>query len=249
MSRKYRNPPIVEALCEFQFIPSQPWDMTIPGLLYDKIKGQFPEKQQQMGFGIGFQPKERAIEQRVQMYQRMRFLNPDKSSLVQVGPDLLTINHLRPYPTWDVFKPLILENLGIYQEIAKTKGLKRIGLRYINKIEFDSGPIELTDYFSYYAFIPPNLPQRHETFQVRVEIPYVEERDLLLLTLGTSISDKPDILTLLFDLDYFMNIPERVTLEQVPIWIEMAHNVIEAAFEACITDKCRDLFGEEKSCN
>jgi uncharacterized protein (TIGR04255 family) len=246
VSRKYNNPPIVEALCEFQFIPSQPWDMTIPGLLYEKISGEFPVKQQQMGFGIGLQPKEGGIEQRVEMSQRMQFLRSDKTALVQVGPDLLTINHLKPYPTWEAFKPLILKNLEIYKEIAKPKGFKRIGLRYINKIEFDEHPIELTDYFNYYPFIPTNLPQLHETFQVRVEIPYEEGRDRLRSTLASVIPEKPEVLTLLLDLDYIMAIPERVSLEQASAWIERAHAEVETAFEACITDKCRKLFGEEK---
>lgn len=49
MVRKYKHPPIVEALCEFQFIPSQPWDITIPGLLYDRINSEFPVKQQKRG--------------------------------------------------------------------------------------------------------------------------------------------------------------------------------------------------------
>lgn len=31
--RRYRNPPIEEALCEFYFDPSEEWDLTIPGKL------------------------------------------------------------------------------------------------------------------------------------------------------------------------------------------------------------------------
>lgn len=246
MGRKYNNSPIEEALCEFQFIPSQPSDMTIPGLLYEKISDEFPIKQQQMGFGIGFQPKEGGIEQKFEMSQRMQFFRSDKSALVQVGPDLLTVNHLKPYPTWELFKPLILKNLEIYQAIAKPKGFRRIGLRYINKIEFDEHPLELTDYFNYYPFIPTNLPQMHETFQIRVEIPYEEGLDRLLLTFASAIPEKPDILSLLLDLDYIMAIPDRIALNQVSDWIEKAHTMVENAFEACITNKCRSLFGEKK---
>lgn len=246
MSRKYSNPPIVEALCEFQFIPSQPWDMTIPGLLYEKINGEFSEKKQQMGFGVGFQPKEGGIEQKVEMSQRIQFLRPDKSALVQVGPDLLTVNHLKSYPTWEAFKPLILNNLRKYQEVAKPKGFKRIGLRYINKIGFDKRPIELTDYFNYYPFIPTELPQMHEAINVRVEIPYEDGSDHLLLTLTGIIPEQPDVLALLLDLDYIMAVPERIPLDQASDWIEKAHTRVENAFEACITDKCRSHFSEVK---
>ena len=246
MSRKYKNSPIVEALCEFQFIPSQPWDMTIPGLLYEKIHNEFPEKQQKMGFGLGVRPQDAGIEQKVELTQRMQFLRPDKSALVQVSPDLLTVNHLKPYSTWETFKPLILNNWEIYREIANPKGFKRIGLRYINKIEFDEGPIELSDYLAYYPFIPPKLPQTHEAFNVRIEIPYEEGRDRLLLRLASAIPEKPEAFSLVLDLDYIMAIPERVSLEQSAEWIEKAHTEVENAFEACITDNSRNIFGENE---
>ena len=246
MGKRYKNSPIMEVLCEFQFIPTQPWDITIPGLLYEKIKKQFPIKKQQTGFDIGIQPKGGGIEQKVEMSQRMQFFRSDKSALIQISPDLLTINHLKPYPAWEIFKPLILQNLKIYQEIANPKAFKRIRLRYINKIEFDKSPIELTDYFNYYPFIPTNLPQTHGAFNVRIEIPYEGERDYLLLTLASTISEKPEVLSLLLDLDYIMVIPECIALDQVADWIEKAHTTVENAFEACITDKCRSLFEEDK---
>lgn len=244
MGKKYKNPPIIEALCEFQFIPSQPWDITIPGLFYEKIKDEFPIRQQQTGFGLSFQPKEGLLEQKVEMTQRIQFFRPDKSALIQVGQDLLTINHLKPYPTWEVLKPLIINNLIKYKEISNPKGFKRIGLRYINRIEFEKGPIELTDYFNYYPFLPSKLPQIHESFLVRVEIPYEGGRDRLIMNLGSIIPEKPEILPLLLDLDYIMAIPEHISLDQAYDWIENAHTVIENAFEACLTDKARAMFGE-----
>jgi uncharacterized protein (TIGR04255 family) len=41
MGRKYRSPPLVEALCEFRLTPDTPWDMTIPGLFYETVKHAF----------------------------------------------------------------------------------------------------------------------------------------------------------------------------------------------------------------
>lgn len=246
MNKKYDNPPIVEALCEFRFIPSQPWDITIPGLLYDKIKDQFPEKKQKIRYDVGFRPKEDKMEHRVDTSQLMQFRRSDNSALVQVGPNLLTINHLKPYSTWKDFKPLILKNLERYRNIVEPKGFNRIGLRYINKIDFDKVPIELTDYFNYYPFIPKGLPQIHDVFTVRVEIPYEDGRDRLLLTLATTVQEEPAVLSLLFDLDYVMVMPEHISFEQASDWIEKAHITIENAFETCITDKCRNLFREKK---
>jgi uncharacterized protein (TIGR04255 family) len=248
MGKKYKNPPIVEALCEFQFVPSQPWDITIAGILYERIKDKFPLKQQQVGFGVALQPKEGGVfEQKIELSPpRMQFFSNDKISLVQVGSDLLTVNHLRPYPTWEKFKPLILKILEDYINIANPKGFRRIGLRYINKIDFDKPQIELTNYFNYYPSIPENLPQTYKTFQVTVEIPHNNERDTLRLTLGTLIPEKPDAFSLMLDLDYIMILPEGIALNEVSNWLEDAHTTIENAFEACITDNCRKIFEEVK---
>jgi uncharacterized protein (TIGR04255 family) len=240
------NPPIIEALCEFQFIPSQQWDMTIPGLLYDRVHEQFPVRQQQMSLGIGFQSKEDGLRQKVETAPRMQFYRSDKSALVQVGPDLLTVNHLKPYPSWEVFKPIIFDNFEKHRDIAKPKGFKSIALRYINKINFDERLIELGDYFNYYPLIPKDLPQTHGAFSTHIEIPYESERDRLLLVFATVAPEKPDSISLLLDINYAMVIPERITLDLASEWVEMAHTRIEIAFEACITERCRCLFAEVK---
>lgn len=44
MPRVYAQPPLVEALAEFQFVSSDAWDWTVPGLLYGRIKRSFPTK-------------------------------------------------------------------------------------------------------------------------------------------------------------------------------------------------------------
>ncbi len=35
--RRYRNPPIEEALCEFRYPPGQEWDLTIPCKFYLRL--------------------------------------------------------------------------------------------------------------------------------------------------------------------------------------------------------------------
>ena len=42
MSRRYKNSPIIEAICEFQFEENSEWDLTIPGLVYDRVQNEFP---------------------------------------------------------------------------------------------------------------------------------------------------------------------------------------------------------------
>lgn len=240
MDKRY---PIVESLCEFQFIPGQPWDLTIPGMFYEQIKDDFPIKKQQMGIGIALQPKKGILEQKVEMSQRMEFHRADDSALVQIGPDLLVVNVLPPYPKWDSFRQMIDSNLGKYITIAKPKGFRRVGLRYINKILMETDKIELSDCFRVFPNIPAELPQVHGPFQIRVEFPYAAGRDVLILTLATVMPEKPNSLSFILDLDYVLLAPDQISLENIGGWLKQAHINLIAAFKVCLTENCKIMQG------
>ena len=129
MGRPYKNPPIVEAVCEFRFESRQAWDWTIPGLIYADIKGQYPSKKQVKSLEFTVTRQREAVSQAVTgSVERMQFISQDGTALVQVGPDVLSVNQLRPYSSWQKFRKEILSVLDTYQELAKPKGLKRVGL-------------------------------------------------------------------------------------------------------------------------
>lgn len=44
---KCRKPPIEEAVCDLQFAPGTEWDPTMPGRIYEKLKGTYNEKPRQ----------------------------------------------------------------------------------------------------------------------------------------------------------------------------------------------------------
>src|SRR5262245_19038399 len=118
MAKVYKFPPITEAVCEFRFEPSQTWDSTFFGLIYDQIKSDFPKKKQDeigMKVQVGQQPVE-VLQQVVSAPPRMKFLSDDERSLVQLVSDIMSISKLRPYDKWEKFRELILRALAAYQE-------------------------------------------------------------------------------------------------------------------------------------
>ena len=243
MERIYKNPPLAEALCEFQFIPNVPWDLTIPGLIYGRIKDRFPRRKQQAGLGIQLRPTEKGVEHKIEPAPpRVQFLNQGETALVQLAPDLLVVNQLKPYPGWIKFKSLIIDTFNVYREIANPKGIKRIGLSYINIFEFTSKNLRLDEYFNYYPFIPETMPKALSSFLVRSEFPYSDEKEVLILQLASIIPRDPDLSSLVLDLDYAMIAPEYISLDDIEGWVEKAHDEIERTFETAINDKARDLF-------
>jgi len=174
------------------------------------------------------------------------FYSEDERSLVQIQENTLTINRLKPYCGWNELRPVVMENLKNYCEVAKPKGFNQIALRYINRVDIPKTTIDLEDYFQYYPFLPKDLPQTHGKFNVKIEIPYEEQRDLLVLILAAVPPEKPDSIPIILDLMYIMITPGSIAIEDVEDWMNTAHDRIIEAFEACITDKSRGLFWEAK---
>lgn len=243
MSRHYGNPPIAEALCEFQFVSDKPWDWTIPGLIYPKICDRFPIKQQEQAFELTVAPQQQLVQKFSTALSKMQFMTNEKTSIVQVGPDLLGVNALKPYPGWPEFFKLISEQFATYTEVAEPKGFKRIGVRYINRIEFQSRGIETTDYFEYYPHLPQRIEQKHGPFTMRVVHPSDDDRDVLIINLANILPSEN--LAYVLDLDYSLVQSDKVTLDDGLRWVEQAHANIEDMFEACITNKLRTLFEEK----
>lgn len=246
MGRIYENPPLIEALCEFQFESNQPWDWTIPGLVYDKIKSDFPKKRQQNMLEVEMTAEEKTIAQRVKGgVARMQFLREDENVLVQVGPDLLVVNHLKPYYNWINFKRYTFDVLEIYQKIVNPKGIRRVVLRYINRVEIPERHFEIEDYILAVPSIPHSIPQIFRSFITRVEIPF--QSDSGILVLQTGMIPLENMAAFQMDLSFISIKLELIVIDSAPAWIENAHDIIEQTFETCITDKSRAIFKEVKS--
>ncbi len=127
--------------------------------------------------------------------------------------------------------------------MARPAGLRRIGLRYINRIVFPSTPIELESYLQFYPFTGPRLPKTWLGFTAGIESEFEQERDILRLQLLNvtpgEADQKPAVL---LDLDYFLARPQAVAIDQAMNWVHQAHDRVLSAFEACLTDRSRQMF-------
>lgn len=247
MGRKYLNPPIIEAVCEFRLTPDSKWDLTVPGLLYEKIQDEFPNKEQRLIREMDLDLKSlQVITPQVHTSERILFLTEDKKMFVQMGSHLLSVNCLKPYPTWERFKPTIEKAFRAIIGIFEVKGLQRIGLRYVNRIEIPSQSVKLEDYFDFYPFLGQKIPQLITTFIVGCVLLFFDGRDLCKVQLTDAAPEKPDNSAYLLDLDYFLAQPQLVSIDKALEWIEGAHQQVEEIFEGCINDRLREIFQEIK---
>lgn len=245
MSRKYEKPPIQEAVCEFRFADDLAWDMTLPGLLYDKIKDRYPEKKQRLLSSTELFQEEGTLGQKLTQESRILFYDKEGTRLVQVGDHLLTINALAPYRGWaEDFQPHISSVLESLLEIVKPECFLRAGLRYINMIELPGPRVELPDYFKFHPSIGPELPQDHISFILGCQFPFEDEKSLCKVLLTSAKAGKVDAQAALLDLDLYMAVPNALLVKEAHSWLNWAHDKVNGIFEGCITDALRKMFKE-----
>jgi uncharacterized protein (TIGR04255 family) len=245
----YRNAPLAEAVCEFRFLPGEPWDITFFGLLYEKVKPEYEIREKVTQIQSGGSPGPAGTFSMVFGSQEtLRVSRPDRSSFIQVSPNILSVHHVPPYPGWAGFVRLIRFAFDAYIETAKPKAFERIGLRCINHIRIPGASVELADYFDFYPFVGPNLPKDHFDIICGMSTSFDEAQSILRIILRTIPSaDESSVLPFMLDLDYFVQTPGRVGLADVTKWLEVAHTRMKGGFEGAIKDRLRAIFNAE--CN
>jgi uncharacterized protein (TIGR04255 family) len=245
VGKKYEKPPVIEAVCEFRFTSETKWDVTIPGLMYEKVSANYPNKEQRIIQEVEIsKTASREIQHKIHTRERIHFLAEDRKSFIQVSPHLLAINRLKPYPTWTEFKPKIDDAFHKLTGIIDVKGLQRIGLRYINRIEIPGVPTELDNYFDFRPFLGRNLPQNMTGFILECELPFNSQQDLCRVRLTNAVAEKSDRNAYILDLDYFVTQSKAVSVDDALQWVEEAHQQVEEIFEGCINDRLRGIFKE-----
>jgi len=176
----------------------------------------------------------------------MHFLTADETELIQVGPDLLIVNHLGKEYHWEAFKPTILDNLRKYCAVANPKGFRRMGLRYLNRIILPPGDeAALETYFNAYPKLPETLPQHIQSLLVQVDIPMESYGGHLRFAFGTLPSEEPKSFTFMLDLDFYTPSKLLPAVDSTEKWLENAHSRIELAFESFVTEKThKEIFRE-----
>ena len=122
----YRNDPIEEALCELRFESDKEWNLTFPGRFYEQIKDVYDGKPRQQnlmeaGFQTETQPEGTALQLKGS-FAKVQFPTQDDKKLVAIGPDVLSIHVLAPYPNWEDFYPRIQRAFQEYLKVGASAG-------------------------------------------------------------------------------------------------------------------------------
>lgn len=248
--RKYRKPPIEEAVCDLQFAPGTEWDPTMPGRIYEKLKETYNEKpRQQQVVEAQLQGPSAEGSPSVSLQHRfgktrVQLLAKGGTRIVGVGADQLSVHMLRPYTEWEDFRPRITEALLAYREVAEPEGISRVGLRYINRISLEGSSPDLAKYFRF----PPHLPEvepstRMLAFFDRKEAEFLDKPIRIVVTFADMEPRSPDNSAYLLDIDIiWITTDSLIALDKIETVLEDMKVRHRQVFESLITDESRRLF-------
>lgn len=242
--RRYKNPPIEQAICEFRFAPERAWDPTLAGRLpgirleYD---GQVQELRQ-----LEWTLSESGTLSPALTFKegppRVRFESKGAHRAVEISPSILSVQASRPYIGWfEDFRPRVHAAFGEFCEVTKPDGVVRIGIRYINRIRLADRLESLAVYFRYLPQVPSGIPQGIAKTQNRSQFNYGDGTKLLLTFAGAEIEGGATDVVLDLDMSWESS-GECMPLADALTTADDLRRKERDAFEAIITDEARRIF-------
>jgi uncharacterized protein (TIGR04255 family) len=157
---KLRNPPIVEAVLDFDCDPSPGLDLAaMEGAARVQFTDQYPKLRKQFVQGFVIEAKQNEVSSSSTDHgvQALQFLQEDEKQLVQVRTQGFSFNRLAPYSDLEDYLPEIERSWRAYVSLVSPKHVRVVRLRYINRIllPLKEGKVDLDEYLK----IMPRLPE------------------------------------------------------------------------------------------
>jgi uncharacterized protein (TIGR04255 family) len=243
--RKYKTPPIIEALCELQFnLPDNPnsHHVTVIGKMQSALGADYsgnPGEQRLRSITLTADP---APVPQLETLFRFHLPTADGKRLLAIGPDALSVNVLHPYTTWeDDFRPRIKAALDAYWPIAKPLSVKRIGVRYINRVVVPAAAGDFTNWFNSTA-MNTDVPGSRLTHFAHSNESTLPDKTKVIVNHLTIVPDRPQDAAFLLDIDAVWDATPLVDRNEIDSTIEKLHTLEGDVFEALITEATRDIF-------
>jgi len=227
----YPNSTIIEALCELHFTSEgnasdETWDGKWFGRLLTELSLKYDMEPKLVG-GVQISAGQTIA------IGHMIYRCKDNSHLIQLSPWKLTINELK-YESWNTFFQHIQYACKCLSKIINSIEIKRIGMRYINKIPRTSKEESVGSWISDTGLVPRKILEQTKNFFYRSESEKSDNMKLIL-TISEETSTLPS--SLIFDIDIVSIKKVNSDWDSISLEINNIHNEIRGVFDTSRTEK------------
>ncbi|KYC41611.1 hypothetical protein WA1_16310 [Scytonema hofmannii PCC 7110] len=237
----YSPAPITEALIDIQVQLPQEVKLDVLAQVYSSIQAEYPKREEMLifqgqaiaGASVGATASQSEIG--------YRFFSNDQKQILQVRLDGFTFSRLAPYDCWQTFRDEAKRLWSIYQSLTHPQAIARLALRYINRLDIPLPVGDIKEYLKTFPEVSPDLTQGLSGYFMQLQIPQEDLAAMLILNQALVPPPTPNFVSILLDLDLFLE--QDIPNDELGIWqiIEQMHQQKNKAFEACITEKTREL--------
>jgi uncharacterized protein (TIGR04255 family) len=227
----YPNPTLVETLCELHFDSSvAPEDhLQWCGSFFNKVQSDFPKMVPQQILEMGAKIGNSGEIQEIKVPRlRMMLRHKVRPHLLLLSQGIMGVNELQPYPGWKRFLNDIHFAWKTLGGVLEIRGLRRIGLRYINRIPKDHRDDPVRLWLKESPLFPASALDQTGAFSSRFDHrPAPDVRQIV--TLGSNPVKEDEKPYLIFDIDTIL---EKELPGEWPIVLKHLESMHDRIWEA-----------------
>jgi len=240
----YEKAPITEALIDIRVELSSELRFEDLGAFRKHVGSDYPrEETRNLSQALlQFGPSVQASAQ--QQPWGFMFRNENNTQVVQVRLDGFTFSRLEPYENFEHLRDEAGRLWDIYRELVRPKRVARIAVRYINQLNLPGTRVEPEDYLKTFPHLSEDLPRDLRDFGpflMSLRVPQPDLNGLLVINEAGTPPKKPETVSIILDLDLSIESPAIGSEEEMWALFQKLRERKNLYFEACITDKTREL--------
>lgn len=242
MNRFYENAPIVEAVIDIhvdnESVSEESFDQ-----FAESVKARYEKKSRVNETQVQFNVPSGDFKQDVRNVG-YRFVGEQADKVLMAKVKGFTFSNLPKYGGWEKFSSEARENWINYVKFINPRAVRRIAVRYINKINIPTEKgIKFEDYFNIYPEVAdevsPSLVGAY--MQLKLPQPDLGKNYASVINLATAEPDEPKVVTIILDIDVFATVEMDPSDEEIWDVLGKLRHKKNKIFEASIKDSIREL--------
>lgn len=238
----YKKAPITEALIDIRTEASQLQfeDLNAIKLLLPDYPKEETRNLNEIRFELGPEARTAAHQRPWALIVR----NEENNQVGQFRLDGFTFSRLEPYETWERLSSEAKRLWGIYRDVVGAQKIVRVAVRYINLLKLPGNWVEPEKYLNVFPQIPQSLPKdlsNYGPFGMSLPMGQPDLKGVLVINERNAVFADPRIVPIILDFDLYVDSPSVNNEEELWAFFERLRERKNLYFEACITDKTREL--------
>ena len=233
--KPYPRSTISEALCEIHFLSNEKYNQKKIDELKNILKDSYPDVNEEPIKYYHAVIEENRLSVKEETTQRTIFKHRERNHLLQIFPNMLTINEIGQYPNWDVFIDDIQLGYKSIKKVFSISRVDRVGLRYINLIPRKNREEALFNWLNTNKYYPDGILNNTKGFLSKCEFG-LQNHHKLIVTISESLQND-SLGNIVFDIDVISTSFQQTDYESLRIHLDGLHAIASDVFHSSISQK------------